>query len=214
MYREIPRLVMFRQFGEDSILMRLSAIMHDFDENLDEKENLISRIYEEIRALLEVSTDFAFDKNLWHDYLTYLLITNENPFTMTAEKVGASNGSVNQFAKNDMRIFCRLYNYDFDKIEEALGIDCFTTVTHYHSISKKEQMFNRNISEKVLDITERLEAVFANEGSLVETGKKDEKGQPITKVIIKDDVEAKVANEMFAIITDFYHDYGVGMFSV
>lgn len=214
MYREIPRLVMFRQFGEDSILMRLAAIMHDFDENLDEKENLISRIYEEIRALLEVSTDFAFDKNLWHDYLTYLLITNENPFTMTAEKVGASNGSVNQFAKNDMRIFCRLYNYDFDKIEEALGIDCFTTVTHYHSISKKEQMFNRNISEKVLDITERLEAVFANEGSLVETGKKDEKGQPITKVIIKDDVEAKVANEMFAIITDFYHDYGVGMFGL
>lgn len=70
--------------------------MHDFDENLDEKENLISRIYEEIRALLEVSTDFAFDKNLWHDYLTYLLITNENPFTMTAEKVGASNGSVNR----------------------------------------------------------------------------------------------------------------------
>lgn len=62
MYREIPRLVMFRQFGEDSILMRLGAIMHDFDENLDEKENLISRIYEEIRALLEVSTDFALIK--------------------------------------------------------------------------------------------------------------------------------------------------------
>ena len=36
------------------------------------------------------------------------LITNENPFSITCEKVGASDGSVNVFAKNDFKQFNEL----------------------------------------------------------------------------------------------------------
>ncbi len=156
MYKQISKLVMYRDLGEDSILYKLAEIIHDFDFNADEKEHLVTRIYEQIRRLLEIATSYGFDKNLWHDYLAFLLITNENPFSLTCEKKGASNGSVNKFAVNDMQIFKNLFEYDFSSLEKELNIDCFTTVTNYTSIRKKEQMYNRNVSEKVREISDKI----------------------------------------------------------
>lgn len=163
MYKEIPKLVMYRELGEDSILYRLAGIIHDFDNHADEKVNLVSRIYEQIRRLLEIATNYGFNKNLWQDYLTFLLITNENPFTLTCEKVGANDGSVNKFALNDMRIFKKLFHYDFTHLEAELDIDCFTTITNYHSIQKKEQMYNQNVSEKVREISDKIAAAKSDE---------------------------------------------------
>jgi len=158
MYKEIPKLVMFRNLGEDSILYKLADIIHDFEHDTDEKEHLITRIYGEIRKLLEVATNYGFNKNLWQDYLSFLLITNENPFTLTAEKVGKSDGSVNCFALNDMKIFKSLFDYDFSTIEKGLGIDCFSTITNYRAIPKKEQMYNANVSEKVREVSDSINA--------------------------------------------------------
>ena len=123
MYKEISKLVMFRNFGEDSILGNLSKIIYEADQGQTDKDALVRRSYGEIRKLLEVGTDYGFDRNLWRDYLTFLLLTNENPFTLTCEKVGASDGSVNGFAKSDFGIFLKLMNYDFTSLEEQLGID-------------------------------------------------------------------------------------------
>jgi hypothetical protein len=149
---------MYRKLGEGNILNEMAGIIHDFDNHLDEKEQLVSRIYEQIRKLLEIATSYGFNRNLWQDYLAFLLITNENPFTLTCEKVGANDGSVNQFALNDMRIFKKLFHYDFSRLEKELDIDCFTTITNYHSIQKKEQMYNQNVSEKVREVSDRIAA--------------------------------------------------------
>ena len=85
--------------------MELSDIIREYKSGDYKKDEIITRIYNQIKRILEVSTDYAFDKNLWHNYLTYLLITNENPFSLTCEKVGASVGTVNSFAKNDFKQF-------------------------------------------------------------------------------------------------------------
>lgn len=193
MYKEISRLVMFRNFGENSILNNVCEIVREAEalQNTTgsykgtKLEALVLRAYGEVRRLLEVGTDYGFDKNLWRDYLTFLLITNENPFTLTCEKIGASDGSVNGFAKSDFGIFLKLMNYDFGPMEEYLEIDCFSVITNYHSIPKKKQMYNRNVSERVRDLSDRLGAL---------------------------DVED--AEGAFKILTDFYKQYGVGMFGL
>ena len=106
---------------------------------------------------MEVATDYGFDKNLWHNYLTFYLITNENPFSLTCEKVGANDGSVNEFAKNDFKVFMNLFIYDFRPIEAALGINCFSLISDYKAIVKKEPMYNKNVSEKVQALSLKLE---------------------------------------------------------
>lgn len=157
MYRYIAKLVLYRDLGEDSILMKLSGIFEDFDRGNCSNAELVSRIYDQIKRLLDLATDYGFDTNLWHNYLAFLLITNENSFSMTSEKVGANQGTVNYFAKNDFRIFKKLFDFDFSKIEEALDIDCFSTVNHYQAIGKKERMYNKNVSEKVQEISRAIE---------------------------------------------------------
>lgn len=163
MYHQIAKLMMYGSLREHTILYEIGEIFRRFDTRPDSKTpgssdaELIRDIYTQIRKLLEVATDYGFDKNLWHNYLTFLLITNENPFSLTCEKVGANEGSVNIFAKNDFQVFYNLFHFDFQPLEDALGIDCFRTISHYRAIGKKEMMYNKNVSEKVQALSERLE---------------------------------------------------------
>lgn len=157
MYQEVAKLVLYRDLGEDSILLKLAGIFEDFDKGGSTKAELTTRIYEQIKAILDVSTMYGFDKNLWHNYLTFILLTNENSFSMTSEKVGANDGSVNHFAKGDFRIFKNLFDFDFGPIERELGIDCFSTICNYKAIGKKERMYNKNVSEKVQAVSLQIE---------------------------------------------------------
>lgn len=156
MYREVAKLIIYGNH-EDTILIKMSDIFKKFDRDEETPDKLISDIYEQIKRILEVATDYGFDKNLWHNYLTFYLITNENPFSLTCEKVGANDGSVNEFAKNDFKVFMNLFNYDFRPIEAALGINCFSLISDYKAIVKKELMYNKNVSEKVQALSLKLE---------------------------------------------------------
>ena len=156
MYREVAKLIIYGNH-EDTILMKMSDIFKKFDRDEETPDKLISDIYEQIKRILEVATDYGFAKNLWHNYLTFYLITNENPFSLTCEKVGANDGSVNEFAKNDFKVFMNLFNYDFRPIEAALGINCFSLISDYKAIVKKELMYNKNVSEKVQALSLKLE---------------------------------------------------------
>ena len=156
MYKEISQLIMYGNLDNSSILSSMADIFNRFDNKLSSKEELVTDIYTQVKRILEVATDYGFDKNLWQNYLTYFLITNENPFSITCEKVGANDGSVNTFAKNDFKVFYNLFHYDFSFIEKELGIDCFSIISDYKAIVKKELMYNKNVSEKVQALSEKL----------------------------------------------------------
>lgn len=190
MYNIVSKMIIFGDMPKDSILMELSNIIKEYkqaDEQQELSENkkseIITRVYQQVKRILEVATDYGFNDNLWHNFLTYLLITDENPFSITCEKIGASEGSVNHFAKNDFKQFQSLFDYDFSEMEKKLGIDCFRQLENYEAIGKPELMYNKNVSEKVRSLSKRLEA-------------------------------AKDEDEFFAYVTEFYKDYGVGMFGL
>ena len=183
MHKLVSQLVIYRNLPTDNLLEPLAEICAEFAAGDYNREELTAEIYEQIHKLLDIGTVYGFDKNLWHNYLAFLLVSCENPFAITCEKVGANDGSVNAFAKNDYAIFKRLFHFDFAPIEKDLGIDCFTTITNYKSLPKKEQMYNQNVSEKVRDISDRVS-------------------------------EAESVDEIFAIMTAFYKQYGVGMFGL
>ena len=183
MYRDIAKLIMYGDIDEDCILYQMGEIFREFEEGTQSNAVLIRKVYTQIKRLLTVATDFGFDKNLWHNYLAYFLITNENPFSITCEKIGANDGSVNHFARNDFATIKNLFEYDFSEIEKSLGIDCFTQISNYHAIEKKELMYNKNVSEKVQALSSRME-------------------------------QAKDVEGFFTAVTEFYRDYGVGMFGL
>ena len=158
MDRLISNLLLYSNLGEDSILTKLGEIYRDWENRTCDKPQLIRRIYVQIKRLLDLATQYGFNENLWQNYLTFVLLTNENSFSLTAERVGAGEGSVNHFAKGDFAVFCRLFHFDFAPLEQDLGIDCFTTITHYHALVKLEKHYYRAVSEKVQSLSRRLAA--------------------------------------------------------
>ena len=180
MYRELAHLLLYSDLGEDAILVRLADIFRDW-ENGEDRDALTGRIYAQIKRLLDLSTACGFDENLWQCYLTWLLMTNQNSFTQTCERVGAGDGSVNHFVREDLAVFRRLFDFNFGPIERDLGIDCFTTLCHYRAIPKRERVYNRDVSQQVLTLR---------------------------RALARADVE-----EMFRLVTDYYRQYGYGMFA-
>lgn len=164
MYKEIAKLILYGDLDEDSILYQMGEIFRKFETKEVSDAQLTREIYTQIKHLLDLATRFGFDRNLWHNYLAYFLVTNENPFSITCEKVGANDGSVNRFALNDFQVFYNLFHYDFSEIEEVLGIDCFSTISDYQAIVKKELMYNKNVSEKVQALSIELEGAADGRG--------------------------------------------------
>ena len=170
MEKIVAKLLIYGDMQEDTILMQLTEVCRDMHSGKFSKEDLISRVYRQVKRILELGTAYAFDKNLWQNYLTYLLIMDENPFTLTCEKVGSKEGSVNHFAKNDFKAFRELFYYDFSEIEKTLDIDCFSCITNYQAIEKPVLMYNVNVSEKVRELSTKLS----------QTGSEDEFFEVIT----------------------------------
>lgn len=196
MYNLVSQLILYSDLGEDSILKELADIFADYDRrdvsNMlkskhtmeTEKHDIVRRIYAQVKRLLDTATAYGFNTNLWHNYLTFVMISNENSFTLTCERMGAQQGgSVNHFAKHDFKIFKQLFDYDFSKIEEELGIDCFSTLSNYEAITKKENIYNKDVSSKVQELSLKIAA-------------------------------AKDENEIFDIVTEHYKNCGVGLFGI
>lgn len=190
MYEEIAKLVLYRSGDKNSVLYKLGDIFYRFDTQDKYKNNhayqeiMVDEIYTQIKEILNMATDYGFDHNLWQNYLTYYLITNENSFSLTCETRGATEGaSVNLFAKNDYKVFMNLFHYDFSNIEKVLGIQCFSILENYVAVKKSELVYNKNISQKVQSLSEKLN-------------------------------QAKTVDEFFDLVTGFYKEYGVGKFGL
>lgn len=163
MYSLISKLVIYRNLEKDSILFSLAEtiekvnIISEAEQNTSRKDELAASIYTQINRLLELATEYGFDQNLWHNYLAYILAVNENPFSITCEKVGMQEGTVNQFARGDFKIFKALFDYDFSQVESKLGINCFHIILNYQSIVKNGKRYNKNVSDKVRFLSTQIE---------------------------------------------------------
>lgn len=177
MLKEVSKLLIYSDLGENSILENLATVIASAEDN----DTKIRKIYSEVKRILDLATSYGFDTNLWQNYLTFLLITNENSFSLTCERKGASDGgSVNILAKHDFKIFKNLFHYDFSHVEKELGIDCFSVITSYKAIAKREQIYNKTVSSWVRALSEKI-------------------------------ASAKDENEVFDLVTEHYKNCGVGM---
>ena len=163
MHSLVSKLLIYRNIGRDSILFRLADVCKRIDAGGFDREALASEVLDLIHELLDLATLYGFNHNLWRNYLAYLLAMTENPFTLVSEKVGAVDGSVNQFVLSDFDVFFRLLHYDFSALEEALELDCFTLLQNYRSVEKKEHAYNRNVSVRLQELSAAIGEALSRE---------------------------------------------------
>ncbi len=163
MYKETARLLIYNNVQEDSILMQLSNTIKKYDAKQLDKQAAKEKVFEIMHNLLEIATTYGFNHNLWQNYLTYLLITTETPFSITCEKNGAIEGSVNQLVAQDFDAFMKLFHYDFTWLEQELNVNCFSIICKYQSVPKLETTYNKNVSTKVVALSDKLAAATSSQ---------------------------------------------------
>jgi len=98
-------LIVYKKFDNGDILDKMSRLFeHSAAEKIDvtgDRECL----YECMNGLTEIAGRSGFYGNLWHCYLTTLLVNDENSYSMATEIRGNVEGTINQLALHDIAIF-------------------------------------------------------------------------------------------------------------
>ena len=157
MYQEISDLFMYGDLDKDSILYKIGEIIREFESTDYDQTILKRKIKTELKRLLALATDYGFDKNLWHNYIAFFVMMNENPFSLVCEKNRIGKGTVNQIVKEDFSLIRKIFFYDFSTLEKEIGINSFSLITNYQAIKKNKSIYNWNVSQKVQKLSAELE---------------------------------------------------------
>lgn len=152
-------LILYKEFEQGEIFEKFSWVIENYDNSYYNLEDIRALWYECFHEIIELSASHGFEGNLWHCYLTYLLVNNENAYSTACEIKGNVEGSINQLALHDFAIFRELFEYDLNQIESALGTECITILSQYTRSEGTGRMFNHRIRDRICNLSRQLEAV-------------------------------------------------------
>ena len=125
----IDECILYRDFQQGEILEEMADLINTCAQSQEELFSKKTVFFKCVNALAEMAGLYGFSGNLWHNYLTFLLVNHENAFSTACEIKGTVKGSINA---------CLLY----------------TSLLLMHPVSRK-----RFISEKLIAVFIQITAM-------------------------------------------------------
>lgn len=149
-------LIVYKDFEDGDLLNDMVYLMDNYKDEKADTDRLKSIFYSCFHSLLELAGHFGFYGNLWHCYLSNLLVNNENSYSMACEIVGEVTGTINDCVLHDMEILKELYDYDFTDMTTVLGIKDFNLALDYTSSSRESKVYNTRICSRIVELAKRF----------------------------------------------------------
>lgn len=105
--------------------------------------------------ILEVSEKMGFNGNLWQDYLAYNLANDENSYSLSCERRGRMEGSINKAALLDMAVYRELFNTDLSGTDAKYGT-FLSMLTGFENNNEGEKYYNKRIRNRIIKLAEEL----------------------------------------------------------
>lgn len=147
------RLVLFRQ-PEDGLLNRFDKIFDELCKDTFKVE--AQEVYACVGELLEIGASHGFYGNLWHCFLTYLMVGQENAYSIACEMRQDAGGSLSRLAGEDFSVFYQLFDYDFEAWEQRFPYP-YREIFDYTDKGGSGYVFNRRIRDCICELSRRLE---------------------------------------------------------
>lgn len=151
----IRECILYRDFEQGELLEKMTMLMED----ISHPKVLYGKggeYFACIHQLVEMAGTYGFAGNLWHDYLTYLLVNHENAFSTACEIVGPVEGTINAFAMHDFEIFKQLYDFDLKELEKIYPSVDSSLITDYQNINEGSKVFNKRIRDRICTLAQKL----------------------------------------------------------
>ena len=174
----------YRNSENMEILETMCSLMEHLKDDYYTDEEREAMFYKTVSGLYSYASKNGFVGNLWHCYLTELLVYNENPYTISCEMRGNVGGTLNLAVLHDYRIFMDMFAYDIKELEETIGnTNDMTLLTRYEESGKAAIKYNKDIVARINNLAVELAA-------------------------------AQDIYEFQRLLNTFYGEYGVGVFGL
>ena len=155
--------VLYRNFTHGKVLEQIDWLMNECCPAIkrqkvspEELERGRETFHLAVHGLLELAGNYGFAGNLWHTYLAFLLVNNENTFSKACEIVGSVEGSINGLALHDLRIFKELFEFDLHGLDQIFGTDFVPVIERYTQAEDNGKLFNKRIRDRICHLSVEL----------------------------------------------------------
>ena len=153
--------IIYRDFDQEEILSLLAPYVEEQDNDVKKhSENCVRAA----SLLLDMAGKYGFYGNLWHDYLTFLLVNHENVFSKDCEIRGKREGSINEAALWDFEIFRELFRFDISELDRRFGGGIFSLMKDFRPADTDGKVYNSRIRDRIVELGKKL----AESGSALE----------------------------------------------
>lgn len=147
----IEELLIYRDFEQGDLLRDMVGQMDNYRERPDRE-----LFYDCMHRLIEFAASHGFHGNIWHVFLTNLLVNNENSYSMACEIRGNVTGTINQIALHDIKIFKELYDYDFTDMIQVMSAPEFNMALSYTGSFQESKVYNTRIRDRICNLAEKF----------------------------------------------------------
>lgn len=149
-------LMIYRNMEYGKILKDMTFLMEHAGSDYYNTEDMKALFFECINEILELSEQHGLEGNLWHTYLTFLLVNAENAYSTACEIRGEIEGSINQVALHDFTIMKELFDYDINGLGEILGTTAHHILFDYKGTKQEGHVYNRRVRDRICTLSMNL----------------------------------------------------------
>lgn len=91
-------LILYKDFENGKLFYDFTWLIENYNNDYYNKEDKAALYYECFHDLIEISVSHGFEGNLWHNFLAFILINNENAYSRSCEIRGEVAGTINAVA--------------------------------------------------------------------------------------------------------------------
>ncbi len=162
MNKLLKNLVLYGKGEESKLLWNMASIFTEYENNKNLEPKFQIELNNCVSELLDMAIEHGFEGNLWHSYLTYVLMTDVNAFSLTFEKKDYEDSSLSVFAMEDLAVFYKLFNYDFNLLEAELKYfsslrDFKQPESHYPNFNLSIQKLGQTLKDNLEDSKSEIE---------------------------------------------------------
>ena len=160
----IRQLVLYRDEGNGlldalcSLQDDIASLSADGELKGTSRSRFTDRYSSLMQEMIEKAESYGFSGNVWHSFLTYVLVYHENAYSRACEIRGSIPGGLNRIATHDFEIFRELFAYRFEDIENALDVSYYEMVSGYEFGGDDRRLASRRIRDRIEELSGKLAA--------------------------------------------------------
>lgn len=155
--KSTKNLILYKEFENGKLFYDFTWIMENYRNEYYNKEDIEGLFYECLKRLTELAASHGFEGNLWHNFIAFLLVNNENAYSRACEIRGKIEGSINEIASHDFAILREYFDFDLTLLGAYFEVDCMDALLRYQGTTDSGRFFNKRIRDRIRELCSHLE---------------------------------------------------------